>query len=84
MRNFKKKFTQVFQRPYSFNTKPIFKTWVWFYSLELEEFKNVYMVSVFQCFREIRAFVCAWLKIANFRRFKKRKQLHTTVCRYVY
>ena len=35
-------------------------------------------------FREIRAFVCAWLKIANFRRFKKRKQFHTTVCSYVY
>ena len=84
MRNFKKNLLKFSNGHIHSILRPIFKTWIWFYSLELEEFENAYIVSVFQCFREIRAFVCAWLKIANFRRFKKRKQLHTTVCRYVY
>ena len=78
MRYLKK--TQVFQRPYSFNTKANLKTWVPFYSVELEKFENIFIVFVLQYFCLKCAFVCAWLKITNFWHFRKRKQLHTTVC----
>ena len=58
---------------------PILKTWVPFYSLEHKEFENLLSSSYSNVFIRNVRFVCAWLKIANFWRFSKRKQLHTTV-----
>ena len=43
--------------------RPILEPWVPFYSLELEEFVNLFVIFVFHCFCSKRAFVCAWLKI---------------------
>ena len=45
---------------------PILKNWVPFYSLELKEFKNLFIPFVFLCFCSKRVFVCAQFKIANF------------------
>ena len=62
MRYFKKNLLKFSNGHIHSILRPILKPWVPFYSLELEEFKNLFIVSVFQCFRSKRAFVCAWLK----------------------
>jgi len=47
MRYFKKNLLKFSNGHIHSILKPILKTWVWFYSLELEEFENVFIVSVF-------------------------------------
>ena len=47
MRNFKKNLLKFSNGHIHSILLPIVKTWVWFYSLELEEFENVFIVSVF-------------------------------------
>ena len=47
MHNFKKNLLKFSNDHIQSILRPIFKTWVWFYSLDLEEFENVVIVSVF-------------------------------------
>ena len=47
MRNFKKNLLKFSNGHIRSILRPIFKTWVWFYSLELKEFENVFIISVF-------------------------------------
>ena len=44
MRNFKKNLLKFSNGYIHSILRLIFKTWVWFYSLELEEFENVFIV----------------------------------------
>ena len=83
MHYFKKNFIKFSNGQIHSILRPILKPQVPLYSLELEEFENLFIIFIFQCFCSKRAFVCAWLKIANFRCFRKRKQLHTRVRTYV-
>ena len=53
---------------------PILKTWVPFYSLEHKKFdKSLYRLCILMFSFETCVLLAAWLKIANFRCFRKRK-----------
>ena len=47
MRNFKKNLLKFSNGHIHSILRPIFKTSIWFCSLELEEFENVFIASVF-------------------------------------
>ena len=47
MRNFKKNLLKFSNGHIHSIQRPILKPWVWFYSLELKEFENVFILFVF-------------------------------------
>ena len=77
MRNFK--LLKFFNGRIHSILRPIFKTWVWFYSLELEEFENAFIVSVFNVF--VR-YVCLLAHGSRLRIFGVSRKQNNSILQY--